>query len=84
MNIEFDPVKNAANLAKHGLSFAEFVGFDATPVVVADDRYAEPRFRAYGYVDGEAQCLAFTIRNGGYRAISLRRAHAKEMRRHGL
>lgn len=84
MDITFDPTKDEANLAKHGLSFADFGGFDATPVVVADARFAEPRFRAYGFVDGEARCLAFTVRDEVIRAISLRRAHAKELRRYGL
>jgi uncharacterized DUF497 family protein len=49
-----------------------------------DDRYdyGEVRYRAYGFIDGVAYCLAFTTRNGQVRPISLRRAHAKEMRRH--
>jgi uncharacterized DUF497 family protein len=44
--------------------------------------YGEPRYRAYGFIDGAAHCLVFTVRNERYRPISLRRAHAKEMRRH--
>ncbi|HXQ05333.1 MAG TPA: BrnT family toxin [Bradyrhizobium sp.] len=49
-----------------------------------DDRfdYGEPRYRAYGAIDGVSHCLVFTVRNDRYRPISLRRAHAKEMRRH--
>src|SRR5205823_5801038 len=43
---------------------------------------AIPRYRAYGYIDGVAHCLIFTVRGERYRPISLRRAHAKEMRRH--
>lgn len=84
MDITFDPAKDAANIAKHGLSFADFAGFDAEPTVIVDDRrdYGEDRFRAFGRVDGEARCLAFTIRDGEIRAISLRRAHEKEMRRY--
>jgi uncharacterized DUF497 family protein len=52
--------------------------------IVDDDRfdYGEPRYRAYGLIDGIAHCLVFTIRNEQYRPISLRRAHAKEMKRH--
>ncbi|WP_233021473.1 BrnT family toxin [Rhodopseudomonas boonkerdii] len=34
------------------------------------------------YVDGIAYYLVFTIRDGLVRPISLRRAHAKEMRRY--
>ncbi len=84
MEIEFDPVKDAVNIAKHGLSMADFVGFDAVPIVVLDDRmdYGEARYRAFGRVAGEGRCLAFTVRDGRIRGISLRRSHEKEMRRH--
>jgi uncharacterized protein len=53
-------------------------------VTFVDDRYdyGEIRDRAYGFIDGVAYCLVFTSRNGQVRPISLRRAHAKEMRRH--
>jgi uncharacterized DUF497 family protein len=44
--------------------------------------HGDPRYRAYGSIDGVAYCLVFTIRNERYRPISLRRAHAKEMRRY--
>jgi len=79
--IAFDPAKDAANLAKHGVSLAR-----AEDMVilanVADARFDEARFRAYGLIDGAAHCLAYTVRDGAVRAISLRRAHAKEMKRH--
>lgn len=86
MEITFDPAKDAANIASHGLSLADAVSFAmADAVVVADDRhdYGETRFRAFGRVDGEARCLVFTYRDGTIRAISYRRAHEKEMRRYG-
>ena len=83
--IVFDPDKDAANLAKHGVSLAragDMVLEEA--VVIVDDRhdYGEPRFRAFGFIDGQAHCLVFTIRQDRIRAISLRRAHLKEMKRH--
>ena len=79
----FDPTKDAINLAKHGVSLARWVDLDVF-AVVNDDRfeYGEPRYRGYGLIDGLAYCLVFTIRDGQYRPISLRRAHAKEMKRH--
>lgn len=84
MDIEFDPAKNEANIAKHGLSFADFTGFDATPVEVEDDRYdyGETRLRAFGRIDGIACCLVYTPTATGIRLISLRRAHEKELRRY--
>lgn len=87
MEVTFDPAKDAANIAKHGLSLADAAGFVlASAVVVADDRadYGEQRFRAFGRVDGEARCLIFAVRAADVRAISYRRAHEKEMRRYGL
>jgi len=81
--VDFDPAKEAVNLSKHGVSLARWVDLEAL-AIVRDDRfeYGEPRYRAYGLIDGVAHCLIFTVRNGRYRPISLRRAHAKEMRRH--
>jgi uncharacterized protein len=80
---DFDPAKKAINLSKHGISLARWVDLDIK-VAFVDDRYdyGEIRYRAYGYIDGVAYYLAFTGRNGEVRPISLRRAHAKEMRRH--
>lgn len=82
MEIEFDPAKDAANVAKHGISLARAVDFEILGYV-EDGRFAEPRFRLYGLIDGVAHCLAGTDRNGTIRVISLRRAHEKEMKRHG-
>jgi uncharacterized DUF497 family protein len=80
---DFDPAKDAINLSKHGVSLARWVDLDVRAIVNADaSDYGEPRYRAYGLIDGVAYCLVFTIRGGRYRPISLRRAHAKEMKRH--
>jgi uncharacterized DUF497 family protein len=84
MGIEFDPAKNADNIAKHGLSLADFTGFDAEPVIIVDDRvdYGETRYRAFGRIDGGGHAIVFTLRGETMRLISFRRAHEKEMRRH--
>lgn len=84
MDIEFDPAKAADNFVKHGVSLADFAGFDAMPVTIADDRndYREARFRAFGRIDGVPHMIAYTLRSGKIRLISFRRAHEKEMRRH--
>ncbi len=83
MQIEFDPAKDAANIAKHGVSLARAADLDLL-AYVADDRFAEPRFRLYGLIEGVAHCVAGTDRDGIVRVVSLRRAHAKEMRRYVL
>jgi hypothetical protein len=83
MGSAFDPEKEAKNIATHGISLAR-----ATDMVIArfmvDDRfdYGEVRYRAWGHIDGAAYFLAFTMRDGKVRPISLRRAHAKEMKRY--
>lgn len=84
METSFDSAKNAANIAKHGLSLADFDGFDAQPVVVVDDRfdYGETRYLAFGRIDGLGHCLVFTMRGDVFHLISFRRAHEKEMRRY--
>jgi uncharacterized DUF497 family protein len=80
---DFDPAKESINLFKHRVSLARWVDLEVR-AIVEDDRfdYGEPRFRAYGHIDGIAYCLVFTVRNERYRPISLRRAHAKEMKRY--
>lgn len=84
MEIEFDPAKNAVNRAKHGLSMADFAGFDADPIVTVDGRtdYGEARYRAFGRIAGSGHCLVFTMRGAVLRIIGFRRAHEKEMRRY--
>ena len=81
MEIEFDPAKNLANIAKHGVSLARAADLEVS-AVVEDHRYAEKRYRLYGLLDGRPHCLAAQMRGGVVRAISLRRAHDKEFRRH--
>ncbi len=85
MSIQFDPAKDEINRRKHGISLARAVDMEMR-AVVKDDRtdYGERRFRAFGFIDGIAHSLAFTLRGESLRAISLRRAHAKEMKRYGL
>ena len=57
---DFDPAKEAINLAKHGISLARWVDLDVL-AIISDDRfeYGEPRYRAYGLIEGVANhCLA--------------------------
>lgn len=81
MDIEFDTAKDAANIEKHGVSLSRAADLEILARVI-DARFVEDRRRAYGLIDGLAYCLAYTIRAGRVRAISLRRAHAKEMKRY--
>jgi hypothetical protein len=79
--IEFDVAKDAANIAKHGISLARAAEMQVVTRVL-DTRFEERRFRAYGFLDGRMYCLAYTLRSDVVRAISLRRARTKEYRQY--
>lgn len=81
MDIEFDPAKDAANIAKHGISLRRAEEFEVL-AYVEDLRFAEARFRLYGLIDGQGYCLAGTFRGALIRVISLRRVRDKEFRRY--
>ncbi len=83
VDIEFDPAKDLANIAKHGVSLGAAADFEIHAVVRDDRRaYDEDRFNAFGLLWGRFYCLTFAVRGDRVRAISLRRARAKEYRRH--
>ena len=81
MNVEFDAKKDEANRRKHGISLAlaDAMDFDAA-LVIRDERrdYGEARFRALGPILGRLHVLAFTMRGGTLRAVSLRKANPRE------
>jgi uncharacterized DUF497 family protein len=58
--VDFDPAKEAINLSKHRVSLARWVDLEIL-AIVRDNRfdYGEPRFRAYGLLDGQPHCLVF-------------------------
>ena len=83
MKLVFDAAKDEHNRAKHGISLARAADIDLAAVLVDDRRdYGEVRYRGFGFIDRTAYCLVFTVRESEVRAISLRRAHAKEMSRY--
>lgn len=81
--IEFDPEKDVANIAKHGVSLrlAEQVDLDDA-VIIPDLRrdYGEPRWIALQMIEGRLHVIVFTVRSGATRAISLRKANDREQR----
>jgi uncharacterized DUF497 family protein len=84
MDVEFDDAKDAANIAKHGVSLvlgAVVLGSSVGEMV--DDRrdYGESRINAFGLVAGRLFVCTYTIRNGAHRIISVRRASGQEQRR---
>jgi uncharacterized DUF497 family protein len=84
---EWDDKKSQQCLSERGFDFSIVHDFDFhSAVTIPDDRkdYGEPRYRAFGFVNGEAFSVVFTPRNRKLRIISVRRAHKKEMKRHGF
>jgi len=85
VRIAFDPAKDAANLAKHGVSLAAAAAFDwDTALEREDDRfdYGEVRFVAIGLIDGRLHVMVFTEGSDAdaVRVISLRPAERHEKR----
>jgi len=83
---EWDDEKNAANIAKHGVSFATASRIFDGPIVTAiDDRrdYGEVRWNSIGMVDGVlVLVVTHTDRQGRIRIISARPAKRTERRRY--
>lgn len=85
VEIEFDPAKSARNAATRGLPFDQALDFDLQAAAIAiDDRkaYGETRYVALGYLDDRLHVLCFVATERGLRVISLRKANAREARRH--
>ena len=79
--VTFDPAKDEQNIVDRGLSFRRAEDFDWSTAVIESDRrkeYGEPRFRAYGFLDGRLHALVFTHRDDDIRVLSLRRANRRE------
>jgi uncharacterized DUF497 family protein len=83
MRVEFDPAKDEANVAKHGVSLelARQLDWDAALVWV-DDRfdYDETRMIALAPVANTLYYVAFVDRGEALRVISLRRAERREVK----
>ncbi len=83
MRIEFDPVKDAANQQKHGLSLARASELDWEAALIwVDERYAygEQRMIALAPATGLLYYVAFVEREKARRIISLRRANRREVK----
>jgi len=83
MRIEFDPAKDAANQAKHGVSLSMAGGLDWEAALVwVDDRfeYGETRMIALAPKTEILYYVAFVDRGEVRRVISLRRANRREVK----
>jgi uncharacterized protein len=83
MDIEFDPAKDAKNIADHGVSLAAAAEFEwETAFEREDDRfdYGEVRIVALGLIGSRLHVLVYTVRGEVLRAISLRKANDREVK----
>ena len=81
MRYEWDENKRAANLAKHGVDFADAGRFDWSLAIEAtDDRsnYGKERWVALGLIGSRLHVLTYTVRGENMRLISLRKANRHE------
>jgi uncharacterized protein len=85
MQITFDTTKDAANIAKHGVSLADAAYFEWDGCVSwldARNDYAEQRECAIGYIGDRLYFIVFVDRENARRVISLRKANKREERRY--
>lgn len=81
IKIIFDPAKDAANLAKHGLSLAEADRIDWDTALIEEDdlrNFGEARMLGIGYIGHRLYFVVFVERDGLRRIISMRKASNKE------
>ncbi|MFN3932626.1 MAG: BrnT family toxin [Brevundimonas sp.] len=79
----FDPAKDAANIARHGVSLWLAFDMDFGVALIREDTraaYGEQRFQAIGPIGAALYVLVFTYRDEEIRPISLRRAEKAEAR----
>ncbi len=85
MRITCDPVKDASNREKHGLSLGDAVHLDWDRLVSMPDNrrdYGELREVGYGLIADRLHCVVFVRQGSGLRIISFRRANRREVLRY--
>lgn len=84
MKSEFDPAKDEANRAKHGVSLSAGTSVLESQIgEEVDDRqnYGEVRINAFGLIEGRLFVCTYTRRGDVFRVISVRLASRQERRR---
>lgn len=83
MKIDFDPVKDARNIAKHGVSLALAEQLEWEWMVCREDdriAYGEIRMACYVPIGSKVYAVVFCEEHDVYRIVSLRPADSKEVR----
>jgi uncharacterized DUF497 family protein len=81
VEFEFDPVKSASNLGKHGIDFvqAQELWSDPLLLVLTAHFEDEPRTLVIGQVSGKHYTAITTVRGDATRIISVRRSRKSEV-----
>jgi len=85
VEITYDPIKDAANRAKHGVSLALASELEWGTALIWPDqrrRYGETRQSALAVMGERVYFVAFVDRADGRRVISMRKANEREVRRY--
>jgi uncharacterized protein len=86
MKIEYDPEKRELTLIHRGLDMADAeLVLNSNNLTFPDLRneYGEERFISIGLIEGRMVYIAWTLRNGVYRIISMRKANDREQKKYG-
>lgn len=81
MQFEWDERKQASNLQRHGIDFADAVLAFVSPMLTRVDAridYGEVRYLGIGVIAGREIAIVWTMRGDSIRLILARRANAKE------
>ncbi|MBC1261591.1 BrnT family toxin [Synechococcus sp. BSF8S] len=81
MDFEFDPLKSAANQAKHGIDFldAQALWSDPALLEIPARTTDEPRFLVIGRIHRKHWSAVITYRGQTIRLISVRRSRLEEV-----
>ena len=81
MDFEFDPLKSAANKAKHGIDFldAQALWSDPALLEIPARTTDEPRFLVIGRIHRKHWSAVITYRAQTIRLISVRRSRLEEV-----
>ena len=81
MEFEFDPIKGAANQAKHGIDFvaAQALWLDEARLEIPARTQDEPRWLLIGRINALCWSAVITYRQGRVRIISVRRSRGEEV-----
>ena len=84
MDIEFDPIKDQQNIARHGMSLIAGLAVLLNQIGTVEDTrrpYGEVRLRAFAAIDGRYIACVYTMRGDTARIISVHHVREKDVRK---